>query len=524
MSNALRADRAEIDRALRLILEPGQVTELRALEAVTAADGRPHTQSGYYDSSHVDELATAAAKITAKGIYLVINPIEPALIARAANRIKRIGREPLTSDSDIIRRCRLPIDCDPVRPSGISSSDDEHCAALCRARQVRDALQAEGWPAPILADSGNGAHVLFRIDLAADDGGLVQRCLEAIAARFDDPAVTIDQKVFNPARIWRLYGTPARKGDCTPDRPHRLSRIIEAPSLLEVVPAELLEKLAAGAPRQGARERRQSPAGSFDIERWIYEHKLEVRGPELWQGGRRWVFKACPWNSAHTDRSAFIAQHASGAIVARCHHNSCNGKDWHALRDVVEPPWRERSAKAADNCERREHRNGTPTPAAPVLIPMSTVKAEPVKWLWPGRIALGKITVIQGDPDVNKSFLTLDLAARVTRGTPWPDAPSTSAPLGGVVLLTAEDDLADTVRPRLDAAGADVSRINVLQAVQTCSRLRTQLRLLPIAGWQLSIPSPRISARSTATTTPRFAPSWRRWENWPHAWESLSCV
>jgi putative DNA primase/helicase len=105
-------------------------------------------------------------------------------------------------------------------------------------------------------------------------------------------------------------------------------------------------------------------------------------------------------------------------------------------------------------------------PITPVLVCMADVKSRPVEWLWPGRIALGKLTLIAGDPGLGKSFVALDLAARISRGTPWPDAPDSSAPLGGVIILTAEDDLEDTVRPRLDAAGADVRRITALAAVK----------------------------------------------------------
>lgn len=101
-----------------------------------------------------------------------------------------------------------------------------------------------------------------------------------------------------------------------------------------------------------------------------------------------------------------------------------------------------------------------------VLRVMADVRAEPVRWLWPGRIALGKLTMIAGDPGLGKSFLTLDLAARVSIGAGWPDAPHERGEPGGAVLLSAEDDIADTIRPRLDAAGADVSRIIALQAVR----------------------------------------------------------
>src|SRR5207249_2375561 len=81
------------------------------------------------------------------------------------------------------------------------------------------------------------------------------------------------------------------------------------------------------------------------------------------------------------------------------------------------------------------------------------VGPEAVRWLWPGYLPLGKLVVLDGDPELGKSTVTLDLAARISAGRPMPDGTPTIA--GGVVLLSAEDGAADTVRPRLDAAGAN---------------------------------------------------------------------
>ena len=102
----------------------------------------------------------------------------------------------------------------------------------------------------------------------------------------------------------------------------------------------------------------------------------------------------------------------------------------------------------------------------PVLVCMADVKPESVQWLWKKRFALGKLSLIAGDPDLGKSLLTLDMAARVSTGTGWPDAPELRTTPGGVVLLSAEDDPADTIRPRLDAAYADARRITLLQAIR----------------------------------------------------------
>lgn len=102
--------------------------------------------------------------------------------------------------------------------------------------------------------------------------------------------------------------------------------------------------------------------------------------------------------------------------------------------------------------------------ARAVLESFANIEPEPIAWLWHGRIALGKLTLIAGDPGLGKSLLTTTLAACVSRGYPWP-VDGTDAPLGDVILLSAEDDAADTIRPRLDAAEADVTRVQILKAV-----------------------------------------------------------
>jgi AAA domain len=94
---------------------------------------------------------------------------------------------------------------------------------------------------------------------------------------------------------------------------------------------------------------------------------------------------------------------------------------------------------------------------------LSSVEPEKVSWLWPSWLALGKLALVDGDPGLGKSVMTLDLAARVSVGKAFPDGVECEP--AGVVLLSAEDGLADTIRPRLDAAGADTSKILSLATV-----------------------------------------------------------
>ena len=98
-----------------------------------------------------------------------------------------------------------------------------------------------------------------------------------------------------------------------------------------------------------------------------------------------------------------------------------------------------------------------------VGVLMSTVKAERVEWLDPGRLARGKLTITDGDPGEGKSTRTFDMAARVTRGLELPDCGT--CPQGGVVIVNLEDGLGDTLRPHLDVAGADTDRVLAIQEV-----------------------------------------------------------
>jgi hypothetical protein len=97
------------------------------------------------------------------------------------------------------------------------------------------------------------------------------------------------------------------------------------------------------------------------------------------------------------------------------------------------------------------------------LVLVADVDRERVRWLWPGRIPLGKVSVLDGDPGTGKSTLTLTIAAKVSTGSPFPDGARPE--VGDVILLNAEDDIGDTIRPRLEAAGADLERCWVLPDV-----------------------------------------------------------
>ena len=233
---------AEIEHTVRFLMMPGSVMELRILNT------RCGTVSGYFDDP--GKLARVAVRWDgrAPGIYVTINPVRRDLLARAANRLHAHARH-TTSDVDVLCRHWLPLDFDPVRPAGISSSNSEHQAALERARLVRDEMRKRGWPDPVLASSGNGAHLLYPLDLPNDvqTHEWVRYCLQALSFEFSDEQVHLDTANHNAARIWKLYGTLACKGDATEERPHRLARVLECPWLPDAAPFATEEKGAGHA-------------------------------------------------------------------------------------------------------------------------------------------------------------------------------------------------------------------------------------------------------------------------------------
>jgi hypothetical protein len=165
----------------------------------------------------------------------------------------------------------------------------------------------------VLADSGNGSHLLYQVNLPNDEASrdLLKHCLEALAQRFNTAAVLVDLTTFNAARIWKVYGTLVCKGDPLPDRPHRLAAIWERPEEQEPVTVGLLQRLASAAPSQQSRPTPKASGGTaplrskgdyrtLDVVGWFQAH--DHYGQRL-EEGKHTVL--CPWAKEHSDlRSA----------------------------------------------------------------------------------------------------------------------------------------------------------------------------------------------------------------------------
>ncbi|HWQ65038.1 MAG TPA: hypothetical protein VN429_11520 [Methanospirillum sp.] len=325
---------------IHLLISPGSIFEIRSI----GSDG---VGSGYYNDPEkaAGDVLALEQDLHISGIYLTLNEVNPVLLARRANRIKtRLGRtDATTSDADIIRRRWLPIDIDPVRISGVSSSDYEHNEALALAESVRVFLSELGWPDPIISDSGNGSHLLYSIDLPNDDASrdLVKSVLEFLDFKFSTSTCRIDTANFNAGRIWKVYGTYARKGDNVAERPHRRSRIITVPAQLSPLTVDQMKCLADILPQTGESVDLDGTTpdthfigtrSQFSLGSWLTSHNLAATA-KPYKGGILYSFEQCPFSHAHKD-GAFAIQFANGAIFAGCHHDSCGGgrQRWPELR------------------------------------------------------------------------------------------------------------------------------------------------------------------------------------------------
>ena len=214
----------------KIFVRENEVVEVRILNARRKSpawgnDYAKGTVSGYFDN--YVSFKNAVSKVIQQqqnNIYFTLQVIDPRLIGRAYNKLK--PTDLTTSDNNVLYYRWIPIDIDPERPSGVSSSDPE----LKQAIEIRDTIRdwiidTTDYKSPITAISGNGAHILIRLpkDLPVNDASkaFVKSFLETVYEEFSTDDVAIDTTVFNPARIWKLYGSKAMKGDEVPGNKYR---------------------------------------------------------------------------------------------------------------------------------------------------------------------------------------------------------------------------------------------------------------------------------------------------------------
>jgi len=479
-ASTTRTDRAariaEIRRCLELLREPGDVFEVRALDVPLGRNYRGTVSGYYHDLERAAADVLALDELGAAGVYTTINTAMRAVLARSANRMTERPKD-TTTDAEIIRRRWLLLDIDPDRPTGIAATDDERQVAIELAADIEDVLRCRGWSHPLLADSGNGVYLLYAVDLPNDDEttALIKRFYLGLQSLIDgERGAHIDTAVFNAARIIRIGGTTNRKGDSTPDRPHRRCeyRVPIADCPTESIALGLIQAVADLAPqptaKTGAHRSGGGHASRLDVARWLTDRHVEYRTKRV-DGGTAYLV-SCPFDSNHggNDETA-VMQADSGLLTYECKHHTCQGRRWADYRDAIGEPAPEHYDPPRQRVDAGKRKQGEGAPktngqAVPTIISSlvtrsyEDIQVEAVSWLWKGRIPLGKLSLVAGVPGVGKTFLLCDIAARCSRGGTLPDG--ACAPQCETLILTAEDGPEDTIKPRLVAHGAVCSRVH----------------------------------------------------------------
>jgi hypothetical protein len=441
-----------------LLFQPGEAIEVRVVA--------PWCGSGFFDNAK--DLGEALGELDGlkpEAVYCSLNPVTPEAFERCPNQFQRAQRgvKLACSSGDISRRAWILIDFDPVRPPKVSATDEEKYIALMKMRAARDYLLSECAPPMLEADSGNGAHLLLPCDLpnSTDSARLVRGFLEFLSAKFTDAQVKVDTVNWNADRITKAYGTMARKGPDTAERPHRLSGIISLPPSTQPVSREFLEQHQL---KPAKAKETISGFSEGEIAKLTEWSKTVPDFPAIKTIKRdkekvTVIPEHCYLNPDHSGTSAGIVFHADGGRGNVCKHDGCNVpfSEWWKLVEKVygralpfDPQLTMGSAKSTPK------RDWT-------LENYLTIQVEPIRWVFRNLLALGKATGLVGEPGGGKSLFTVDLAARLTTGRGFPDGAKAEFPPSSVLMLNTEDGAGDTIKPRFLAAGGDESRLYQLR-------------------------------------------------------------
>lgn len=462
-------DEAEVRRALGLFVDPKYGVQIQSL---------PSGRWEHCDGANLDSVVRTVAKLSGEqGVFFSLNPY-------------RVPLDHALLNVDILCRRWFLIDPDAVKTETDSStSEDEKECARQVTEAIRDFLRDRGWPDPVYVDSGNNWQLLYRIDLPNDklSQQILSKALKAIGERFDTSRVAVDRKVHDAKRICKIPGTMVRKGDNTPERPWRQSRLMSLPMVLTPVTAEMIKDVAKLASKTKATATPEYPAPEYsigDLDPWLmkvgksdnrkaYAQTALNREVEIvevaQQPGRNGVLyvsalklgtlvAAGLLDEPEVKQKLFAAGVACGLGQDGDPHEIrraiTNGFAYGIQNPRVIPE--QAAAKGAAPTAK-------PAPDGTIIVRASEVTPRKVEWLWPGRIPLGKLTTFAGVGGLGKTFVLCDISARVSRGDCWPDSDGECVPRGQVLFVSGEDDPDDTLVPRMIELGADLERIVFLK-------------------------------------------------------------
>ena len=273
-------------------------------------------------------------------IYFTLNVINDACYSREQH--DRISTRPksTTSDNEILARkwCLIDIDCE--KPADTNSSDEEKELAKDVVNNVYKFLRDEGFEQPVICDSANGFHLLYKMAMKSttENTETMKNFLKVLDMYFSTEKVKIDTSTFNPSRICKLYGVISRKGSNTKERPQRESKILRVPKDVKATPNEYFEKVASYIPKPEKRDRTNFyGTNSFDLDAFLQEHNIAVRNIVTTSEYTKYVLEHCPFNEAHTAPDSAVFKMCDGSFGFRCLHNSCQQYTFKDFRKFYDP-------------------------------------------------------------------------------------------------------------------------------------------------------------------------------------------
>lgn len=336
------------------------------------------TYSGYF--TDVDTLLNEIRKYDNCNIYFTLNAINPACYDREQH--DRIVTKPksTTSDNDIVGRDWILIDIDTKKPSDTNSTDEEKEMAKEVVNNVFKFLRDEGFEKPVVCDSGNGFHLLYKIAMknSNENATICKEFLQVLDMLFSNPNVEIDCTTHNASRVCKLYGTFSRKGSNTKKRPQRESKILRIPDEIKITPNEYFAKVAAMLPKPEQPSKSNYYSNEkFDLEAFLNKHHIAVRNIVRTSSFTKYILDECPFNSSHRAPDSAIFEMSNGGLGFKCLHSSCSQYTWKDFRLKFEP-----DAYGHKEYQRHEHKmQYYSSQKKEPFVPKKEDSAKGKKWL-----------------------------------------------------------------------------------------------------------------------------------------------
>ena len=424
--------------AVRLLVGPESLTEVRVL--LQSADDRI-CRNQYYLGAQAEDVARDVHPLdqlsNCIGIYLIPNPIDPKLIDRNTKwRKPFITKIPSSNQSNMLSRRWILVDCDSIRPGECSATEAERVAAFDLAENVIASLSVFGFGNPIKADSGNGCHLIYPVEMPPDQptSQLIKEFLGQLTNRCKVTGAKVDPVTWDSQRMVRLYGTKSRKGESTPDRPHRLSGIID-PGTPDSAGANT-KAFHAALEAWREQDRLLQGEGKRDPVEAARKYASRIEGAVSGAGGHNKTYRVA---SLLVEGFGLTDDQAFGVL-----------QGWNAS---CKPEWSERdlrhkieSARAKADQSKIGHLlvKNQPT-TAKQTIPDGVQKTDAtvadlirlgqsLQWLWPGWIQRGVLVGIAAEPGAGKTRFCADIARRVNHALPWPDGTAPTLDRGAKVM------------------------------------------------------------------------------------------